>query len=59
MEEGDRAEALPEHLLRKRIKKRPGLYRTGPIKGVPCPIRPVRSAGELVWGVSYTTNGVK
>jgi hypothetical protein len=21
-------EALPEHLLRKRIKKRPGLYRT-------------------------------
>jgi hypothetical protein len=22
-------QALPEHLLRKRIKKRPGLYRTG------------------------------
>jgi hypothetical protein len=26
-------EALPEHLLRKRIKKRPGLYRTGPRAG--------------------------
>jgi hypothetical protein len=24
-----RVEALPEHLLRKIIKKRPGLYRTG------------------------------
>jgi hypothetical protein len=24
-----RVQALPEHLLRTRIKKRPGLYRTG------------------------------